>query len=172
MVANEYARALFELARDSRKIEIVNEQFESFIKALDENRDYLKVLTYPHIDLKQKKNSLKSVLNSFDLDFVNFLQVVLDHNRFKIIDEIYESYQNYVLDYYHIVQVVVYTPSALNDKQRASLKESLTSYFKGYEVSLTIKIDESLIGGIKVLANGKVLDITILNKLYRLRATI
>lgn len=172
MVANEYAKALFELARENKKVDVFLDNFDQLIKAIELNKDYMKVLTYPHISDSDKKESLKQVLVGFDEKFIHFLFVVLDHHRFNTIKEIANAYKNLVLENRKIVEVTVYTPQELNDEEYQLLKHNITNLFNGKDINMDIRIDESLIGGVKIYANGKILDMTIISKLNHLRTTI
>lgn len=172
MVANEYGKALFELAQKNENIEVVEDNFNTLIEGIKVNPDYLKVLTYPRVSINDKKNSIKSVCKDFDTTFINFLYVLIDNNRIDQIFEIYSSFQNYILSNKNVLNVEVISAEELSDKQKKELIVQLTNYYNGKKIEISNIIDKSLIGGVKVIANGEALDLSLQNKLNQLKATI
>lgn len=59
MLAKEYATAIFELASSNNVLNEIESEFNTLILAINENEDFMKVLTYPRISSKQKKNVLQ-----------------------------------------------------------------------------------------------------------------
>lgn len=172
MVEKEYATALFDLAIVENNLNVFLDEFKLLIEAFRMNPDFLKVLTYPNIDHAKKEESLKEVVSSFSMTFQNFLLVILNHNRFEMIETIYANYENLVFEASHIKKIKVMTAEKLNEKQINNLQEALKTYYNGYNLEMSIEIDETLLGGIKVLANGEILDISIKNRLNSLKASL
>lgn len=172
MVASEYGKALFELALEKNKSEIIEDNFNTFIAGLRNNPDYIKVLTYPRISNNQKKDSIKQIGSSFDIIFKNFLYVIIDNQRMSDIYTIYEEYTNCLLENRNILNVSIISPEKLSSKQENELIAQLTKFYQGKKIEVSNIIDSSLIGGIKVIANGEALDLSLQHKLEQLKATI
>lgn len=172
MISNEYAKALFELANDYSQVEIIADNFKSFIEILKENQDYIKVLTYPTISSDDKKTSIVKVLNGFNDTFIDFLKVLIDNNRFNQIFEIYHSFNKDYLKYQNIVKIKVISSKPLSKKEANELEERLREYYQGKRIMLENEIDEAIIGGVKLVTDEESLDLSVLNKLNRLKATI
>ena len=49
MLAKEYATAIFELASSNNVLNEIESEFNTLILAINENEDFMKVLTYPRI---------------------------------------------------------------------------------------------------------------------------
>lgn len=172
MISNEYAKALFELANDYNQVEIIADNFKSFIEILKENQDYIKVLTYPTISSDEKKKCVVDALAGFNDIFIDFLKVLIDNNRFNQIFEIYESFTKNYLSYKNIVNVKVISCKPLSKREANELEESLVNYYQGKKITLVNEIDDTIIGGIRVITDGESLDLSVINKLNRLKATI
>ena len=95
MVENEYAKALYEIAQENQKEDKYREYFKALITIYFEDEDFKKLLNSPFIDKDEKKNVIKNTFGKvFDEDFLNFLYVVIDHNRaYKLVD-IKDEYKN------------------------------------------------------------------------------
>ena len=85
MIAEEYAKALFELATSNDKSDVINDNFSVFLKLLKDNNDYFKILTFPNISLNDKKDCLRKTLIGFDDLFIDFLFVLIDKNRMSLV---------------------------------------------------------------------------------------
>ena len=88
MVEQEYAKALFELAQEAGKLELFVDYFTAVVETV--KKDFYKVLTSPVIENKEKKEIIKNVYHSFDKEFLNFLYVLIDHNRISRINTIFD----------------------------------------------------------------------------------
>ncbi|MCR5786814.1 MAG: ATP synthase F1 subunit delta [Acholeplasmatales bacterium] len=172
MIANEYAKAIFELAQANSEEELVNDNFNLFVKLLNDNPDFLKVLTYPRITLADKKDAIKNTLIDFEPIFIDFLFVLLDNNRMDMIKEIAFEYEQLILADNGAVKVDVYSASLLTKKEILSVEETLKKAIGQKRIIIYNYVDESLIGGIKAVYNGRSLDLSLNNQLSHLKKSI
>lgn len=168
MFAKEYAKALYELALSSNAIDEINENFKTLLDGILENEDYIKVLTYPRISNIKKKKSISDVCKSMNKTFIDFLYVLIDNNRIGNIKEIYDEYENIIEQNNNIIYADVTTASKLNKSQLGLLANNLSKYFSNKKVVINEVIDETLIGGVKVVADGKLIDLSLTNRLESL----
>lgn len=172
MLAKEYATAIFELASSNNVLAEIEKEFNTLILAINENEDFMKVLTYPRISVKQKKECIKNVCQNMNDTFVDFLYVLVDNNRIGMIREIHQEFTNLINEKNNMLVVDVVSASKLNDTQLKLLNEKLSEYYGGKHISINPLVDETLIGGIKVIANGKSIDLSLNNKLQSLKDNI
>lgn len=172
MLAREYATAIFELASSNNVLTEVENEFNTLMLAIDENEDFMKVLTYPRISSKQKKECITNVCKGMNDTFVDFLYVLIDNNRIGNIKEIHEEFTNLINEKNNMLIVDVVSASKLDASQLKALEAKLSLYFGGKHISINPLIDETLIGGIKVIANGKSIDFSLNNKLQELKDNI
>ena len=105
MVGNEYAKAIYELAHENNKIKIFSDCFMAVSQTAINNKDFMEIMLSPVINKKEKKEVIKKVYSSLDADFINFLYVIIDHNRFSIFEEIYDAYESLILTDKNIVAI-------------------------------------------------------------------
>ena len=60
-VRTVYGQALFDAARESGRLTEVREQAEVIVSALEENPDFLRILTHPEITLPEKQAMVDGV---------------------------------------------------------------------------------------------------------------
>lgn len=172
MVSKEYSKALYELANKNNIVDEINENLKSFILLLNENPDFIKVLTYPKISNQDKKKTLKDTLLNFNDLFITFLYVLIDNNRINEINAIASDYQRMLNESKGIYDVLVYSASKLDKNQIEATKQSLIRLLNAKSININNMVDESLIGGIKAFYDGKTFDLSINNKLNSLKNSL
>ncbi|MCL2099265.1 MAG: F0F1 ATP synthase subunit delta [Oscillospiraceae bacterium] len=70
-----------------------------------------------------------------------------------------------------LLDVKIYSASQLNIAQRTKIEEKLVSIF-GQEISMIIKVDPSLIGGLRVIVGNTVFDNTIKTRLADMKKNV
>lgn len=171
MVESEYAKALYELAVEYRSVKNIEEQFGAYVEALND-KDFYSVLTAPNIDISKKKEIIKNVFKSFDETFVNFLYVLLDHNRVSLSNDIYDQFKKIVLENNDILRVEVFSAKTLSIAEIDHLTNSLRKKYTGKKIEVENIVKPELIGGIQIVSNGEALDISLKNSLDKLRESL
>ncbi len=172
MVSQEYSKAIYELACTNNIVDEINDNLDAFVSLLDQNPDFIKVLTYPKISKEDKKKTLKDTLINFNDLFITFLYVLIDNNRIDEIKDIKSDYQRRVNESNGIYDVLVYSATKLNDDQLNKTKQSLIKLLNAKSININNMVDESLIGGIKAFYNGKTFDLSVNNKLNSLKNSL
>lgn len=170
MLEKEYAKALWELAIEENKSELFRDYFE-IIREI-KNEDFYAILSSPVINKSDKKDIIKNVFKKFDETFVNFLYVLIDYNRFELVDSIGHQYRKHYREFKNIVIVDIYSSKDLNKRQLSELKETLEKKYDGKTIEMKITIDPELIGGLRIIQNGESIDLNLKNSLDKLRETM
>jgi len=171
MVGNEYAKALFELAEINALTQL-DDELNVLCLALDQNPDAMKVLTYPNISLTKKKELIKNITVNCNELLVRFLYVVLDNNRFDEIKDIRNEFHKLVSNQSETVDVSVTSSTKLTDAQISKLSKTLSSRYEGRKININNIVDANLIGGVKVVANGECVDLSLSSKITSLKASL
>lgn len=172
MIAFEYAKAIFELASENNKHEVINDNFSLFLKLIRDNPDYLKILTFPNISIENKKESIKKTLIGFDELFINFLFVLIDKHRLSVVEEIGQEYARLERQINNVTKVDVYSAQKLTKEETKLIHAKLESLIEGQEILINNVVDSSLIGGIKAVYDGKEIDFSLSKKLTDLKKSL
>lgn len=172
MVGNEYAKAIYELAQETNKIKKFSECFVAVSQTAFNNKDFMEILTSPVINTKEKKEIIKNVYSSLDEDFVNFLYVIIDHNRFSLFNDIYDEYENLVLSDKNIIKAKIFSAYELKDEQMKEIISALEFKYKNKTIEAENIINPELIGGVTVLINNESVDLSLKNSLTKLKESI
>src|SRR6185503_17000959 len=91
-IAQVYARALFEVAKEQSRLNEVREQLGQFADALNDNGDLRVFFFSPYFSTQEKKDGLKGALVDADPAIVNFLEALVERHRMPVIFRIRDEY--------------------------------------------------------------------------------
>lgn len=171
MVEREYAKALFELSSSEKQ-----EEYYTYFKVICNNfldmPDFLKLLNLATISKDAKKDIIKKIYKDFDETFKDFLFVLIDNNRIDLIHSIFHEYKKILRIKNRLVVVTVKSAKALDQDEIIKIRNILETKYKDKEIKIKNIIDETLIGGIQILAQGESIDATLKNSLMELKESL
>ena len=171
MIAEEYAKALFGLSAND-KLKDIDDDLHIICQALDENPDAIKVLTYPNISINNKKELINNITKNVDELLKRFLYVLVDNDRFGYLNEISEEFHKMVTYKSDIALVEVTSMKKLNEDQLEQLTNLLKKRLNVKNIKINNIVDEKIIGGIKCVHDGQIIDLSIKNKLETLKSSL
>lgn len=171
MVEYEYAKAIYELAIEEDKEKSFSECFKILIDSLN-SKEFMDILTSPFINKNEKKRIINEVYKGFDDTFINFMLVIIDHNRFSSIKSIYAEYNKLILNKHNVIRAQLISAKSLSNVQINHYTEILSSRYENKKLELENIVDENIIGGIQVICNGESIDISLKNSLDKLKKSI
>lgn len=174
-LADIYARALFELARQahgglaerSKAVNAIKDDLDIVQDISVQEENFGALMTSPYFAPEHKQQILLKIFSGKLSDLtVDFLRVVIRHDRMiflpRIISrfgELWEAHHGY-----KIVQVTV--SKAMNDQQTGELSTNIANAMNS-KVKLQIGINPSIMGGIIIRYGDRVIDNSIRGRLRR-----
>lgn len=168
-IARPYAQALFGASKDS--LEVTNDWLQS-LAALAGNRDVLDFVSNPKTSNQQVMQLFEKALPAKLPDLgQKFLTTLAQNKRIAALPEVAAQYT--VLKNKHLGAAEAKVTSAyeMTAAQQSELQTVLEKRF-GRKLNLTVDVDESLIGGVKVQVGDEVLDTSVQARLNQLKQTI
>ena len=164
-----YATPLFELAVEENSVESYASDFKLIQEIVVDDQEVFSFFTHFNIDKDVKKATLDEAFKeNVSIYILNFLKLLVDKNRMHSLPEIAEAFHELMNQYLGIEEGIVYATMPLDESEISRLEEVLSKRMNK-TVHLTLQIDSSLIGGIKVVINDHVIDGTIKNKMTLLK---
>lgn len=164
-----YSEALLESAQKASIVEEINQDVSIISNALKESEDLTIFLENPLVSLKIKKDVLKEIFEKqISNTILKFLLILVDRRRISLLSLIIEKYLELAYKLDSIMIANVFTPISLSPSQHDELISKLKSITKTNQIQLSIEIDSSLIGGLKIQIGSKVIDTSILGKLNQI----
>ena len=167
-IAQVYSRALFEVAKDQGKLDVVREQLGQFAEALDGNRDLAVFFFSPYFSTEERKDGLHGALEGADPAIVNFLETLLERHRMPVIFRIRAAYDRLWDEENKLLPVAVTSAVALDEATVKSIGDRIGEQ-TGQKVELTSTVDPEILGGIVLRVGNSILDASIKHRLDQLR---
>ncbi len=168
----EYGVALFALAKEQNKENEYALSLECVEEVVKANPLYLDFLSSPSIPLGERLDAIdKAFGTSLPEDVVSFIKLLCEKGRIRSLTDCITQYKT-LLDIQNSISTA-YIKSAveLTEEQKQKLKDKLEIKC-GHSVILECSQDESLMGGIVVEIDGKVIDGSLSHRLYEVKDVI
>lgn len=171
-LANRYAKALFELALEQQKLEMVAKDMQLVNDVVAENRDLALLLKSPVVNAR-KKTAVFSILFEKNIDHLSlrFLSLLAKNGREEIIPQVAESLLNIYNDYRGITEAWLTSASELEKDAKTAILEMLKR-LSGKEVQLHEYVNADLLGGFVVKLGDYQYDASTKTLIKRLKDNI
>lgn len=166
-IAARYASSVFQKAKEKNQIEEVMKDLEQFIKLLEKNKNIAELWNSLSISSFDKE---EIILKKIELSEITkkFLKLILLKKRQKLLPKIFYYYKLMYNNQNKILEVDIKTAFQINNQE-------LEKIIKTIEEKLSIKIkikniyvDKEILGGIVVISDNLVLDLSVRKDLDKL----
>ncbi len=163
--ARLYGGSLYDLAAEEQLTDTVLEQMQQIKVLFRENPDYLRLLAEPSVPKGERTRLIEEAFGDrAERYLVNFLKILCERGILMEYAGCCEAFTKRYNADNNIAEAIVTGAVRLTDAQLTALKAKLEK-ISGKKVSLVQKTDPSLIGGLRVELEGKLLDGTISGRL-------
>ena len=162
-----YSQCLLDLAEQSQIVDVVETDLETVSTLLTQEPSFQAFLASPYFAEQTKRDLIRRALaDRLHGITLNFLFVAIDHNRGRLLPEIIDRYKQLyrVRCGYRTVTAVV--AKALREDQRTRLSQDLAEAMHA-KVDLEVRVDPSILGGVILRYDDKMLDNSIRGRLNR-----
>ena len=171
-ISKEYGAAIFMLACEKNAKKEYGEALKSLGEVFKENPDYLGFLASPSIPMSQRLSALDEVfLSKTPEDVLSFIKLMCEKGRVECFFEAAEEFEKLLLESERVLNAKVTSAAELTSEEKAKLKHKLEEVNKS-QLDLEYFIDESLLGGIIVEIDGKILDGSLKSRLRDIKEVI
>ena len=166
-----YAEATFEIAKADDTLDAWSADFSLIELALGDQK-MLQLVETPSISQSEKTSIFCDVFRGEVQDkFVNFLTVAGSANRLRLLIDISKNFKELVAKEKNLKNIRVASSYRIDKDQLKQIEAALKKRMKA-EVSIVTEIDKSLIGGLKISYDDQVIDLSIKNKLEKLKTQL
>jgi F-type H+-transporting ATPase subunit delta len=168
-LAGRYATALFELARDEKRLESVGASLATLKSTLRDSEDFRSLTTSPLISRDQATGAVAATAEAMRLDPVTtkFLGVLAHNRRLGQLGAIIRAFSQLAARHRGETTAEVTSAHPLTDDQVAALKTNLKSRL-GRDVAVDLAVDPTILGGLVVKVGSQMIDGSIRTKLNTL----
>ena len=159
IIIQNYAIALFQVASEHNLLEQTQTQLISFEKEILHNPTFNNFISLPSLTNEQKSESIKTILDQSQLENLtkNFLCSLISNNRLSLLSSILDVFEKIRCDHLNICEATVVSANIITETEKTGIVQLLENKFKK-EVKLNTQCDKSILGGIVVKLNDRVID--------------
>jgi F-type H+-transporting ATPase subunit delta len=169
--AHVYADALFEVAKEKGKLDAIRDQLAQFADAVDGNRELQVFFFSPYFSSAEKIDGVKRAIAGADLEFLNFLELLIEKQRMTEIFRIRRQFEELWKHENRRIDVTVTSAIELDAAVVSKIGEEIERQ-TGQEVELASRVDEDILGGVVLQVGNMVLDASIRSRLEKLRKSV
>jgi F-type H+-transporting ATPase subunit delta len=170
-IAEVYARALFEAAKERDALDRVHDELGQFADALNAERNLQVFLFSPYFSSEEKKEGVRRIVSDADERFLNFLELLAERHRMPAIFRVRRTFDSMWAEENRLLPVTVTSAVELDEGLVRSIGDRIAEQ-TGRQVELSSKVDPDVLGGLKVRVGNMVLDATVRNRLEQLRKQV
>lgn len=168
-IGREYALALFELAQETKNEAAIDEGLKLVAGLMRENPEALDFLAAPNIPKRERVGVLESVLAGQVPEYVlSLVQLLCEQGNIRAIEGCWQEYDALWNAAQGLSTARVVSAVALTEEEKRRLEQKLSAK-TGKKVRLECSVDETLLGGLVVTMDGKVMDGSLKHRLNEVR---
>ncbi len=170
--SKEYAQALFALSCEENSTELYLSALKSVKEIIIQNPKYLEFLSYPSILISERVSAIKSAFSeNVPKNVLNFLCLLCEKGHITSFKETVAEFDQLYKEANRIISAEVTSAVELNDTQKQRLTQKLEKLY-GCKVNISCSLDKSLLGGVTVKVDGKIIDSSLKHRLKSIKEVI
>ncbi|MFM8801247.1 MAG: F0F1 ATP synthase subunit delta, partial [Tagaea sp.] len=168
-LAQRYAGALYELADEGKALDAVLADLKKIEAARSQSADLRRAMSSPLLPRKAQEAALLAVAQALGIgDLVRrFLGTLARNRRLGGFSTIFAAYRDLLAVKRGETTAEVVSAVELTDAQKAALEAALAGR-AGRKISLDLKVDPRILGGLKVKVGSRLVDASLQGQLKRL----
>ena len=168
-VAKEYGAALFLVAAETKQTDTFARDLTTVGTLFKENPDYITLLSSPNIPIDERLSLMEQTFGgAMDEAVLSFLQLLCQKGHIREFETAAEEYRALWQAAAQVSDATITSAIPLSDAQQQKLTRKLEQTF-GRTVRAVYTVDPSVLGGVVVEMDGKVLDGSLRERLRDLK---
>lgn len=170
--AKMYGGSLYDLAAEEGIEAQLLEELDAAAALLRQEPDYLHLLSMPNLPKKERCGLLDEAFRGQVHPYVlNFLKLLCENGTLRELNGCTRAFRVRYNKAHGILEATAVSAVALTQAQAAQLRTRLEE-ITGKQVDLSVKVDPSVLGGIRLDMEGVQLDGTVRHRLASLHGSI
>ncbi len=171
-VAMIYAEGLYQAAKENNVVDEVRDEITQIDIILKGEKEFGEILMNPALHRCDKKKIINKIFQGRVHDEVlNFMYVLIDKGRTYGFHNMVREYNSIVDSAGGVGNGVIYSAFPITDEQKKKFEREAGLLLRK-KICLRNKVDSSLIGGVKLFVDGKVIDISMKSRLEEMSGKI
>jgi F-type H+-transporting ATPase subunit delta len=168
-IATRYSSSLLDLAKSGNKLDAVKDDMDVIVKIYTESKDLRSLLNNPIVKIEDKKAVLAKVFAGTDDTTRDFIGLLTDKRREGELANVATNFISSYNEMKGITSATVVTATALTGDALANMKSYVSTLLGKADINLTNDVDPTIIGGIIIKHEDKLLDKSVSKELREIR---
>jgi F-type H+-transporting ATPase subunit delta len=170
-IARVYAEALFEVAKEKGKLDVIREQLGQVADALESDRELAVFFFSPSLSSAEKRDGIERAISGAEPELINFLELLVEKHRMPVIFRIRRRFDEMWAEENKQLDVTLTSAVELDPEIVEHVRGEIERQ-TDRKVQLRTRVDENVLGGLVLQVGNMVLDASIRNRLERLRKEV
>jgi len=169
-IAARYATAVFELAKEGKKLKALEADVDALSAALTDSTDFTALIHSPVVSRDEQSKTISAITAKMKLSDIvaNTLALMANNRRLFVLPALLTGLRDLIADEKGEVTAEVTAAKALTKAQQDKLAKTLKASV-GKTVKINLAVDEKIIGGLVIKVGSKMIDTSIASKLSNLQ---
>ena len=166
LVSKTYGDALFELALEEGKLDLLADEVKAVSEIISDNGDLTKLMNHPQIDKEEKVKIIENIFkNRISDELLGLMVMIIEKNHYKHLVSVFDHFTERVKEYKNIGTAYITSAVELSDEQKQAIEKRLLDTTRYVEIEMKFDVDAALIGGMKIRIGDRVVDSSVKTKL-------
>jgi F-type H+-transporting ATPase subunit delta len=173
IATKRYALALFELAKESSELNMIEEESKNLRYLLKKNPEFINLVNNPTYSRTEQLEAIKmiSVKFKFTNIFGKFLSFLCFKRRLFFLEKILNNFLQLVSKGRGEIKAKLSSSKELSQTEIENIQNQLSENFTS-KINLDYKYDPTLIGGLIIQVESIMIDTSVKNKLRQLETSM
>ena len=172
VIIKQWSTAFFQLAISTNTVKKYRDEVIIITNLMEQFPEIINIGASNLLALSEKQQFIKLVFQDFSLYTLNFLLLLATKKHFSLVKAILKDFRDQCNSYCGIDYGIVYSVVWLTKVQIDQLQTKIAKIIKNNKIELINKIDNNLIGGIKVKIKNKIFDYSIKSQIEQLKVKL
>ena len=166
--ANRYALALYELAKENSELETVEKDINELLTIYNTSNDLEKFIKNPTQSQSSQLEVLQKISSQMSLSKIikNFLSILVNKRRIFFFNKIFQIFLSLASKKRGELKASLISSKKLTNEELKNLNNELSKVM-ATSVACDYKVDETLIGGLKMQIGSLMVDTSIKSRLKK-----
>lgn len=172
VIAKNYAKALFAVAKEKNIIDKVAVNLEIFKEKY--TKDFANELQNPVISKNDLMAIMEEIIEKFSFKEIseatsNFLRLLAQNKRLGLFLEIHEEFTNLVKNHKNILEVEVVFAKSADKAQLEEIQSVIEKKYSDKVIEITQTLNPKILGGFQVRIGSDIIDASLKNQIFSLK---
>ena len=154
----EYAQALYALATENECFDQYEKDLDLVLAVIGENPEYITLISCVSIPCEERLELIdRAFSGAVSVEILSFMKLMCEKNRIADLCESIEEYKSMLRELHRVSRAMVTSAVELSDEQKLKLEAKLEK-ISGKKVIAEYFVDKSILGGLIVEIDGRIMD--------------